>query len=409
MEYFEELGRRVEQRWRAAGFDDRVFAAIAAEELERSPAHHVVANDDIIDWSNRPGVDLPQQHDLEARFGDPSLTVYRGHEMFIVVNFWTTSTPAGHEHAFDGAFQVLSGSSLHGRLHYTERERYNAHASAGELHADPPERLLPGATRAIVAGPAFIHALSHVEHPSSTVVVRTAGNPRLGLQRNFYEPGLALDPLHQDPTARRMSQVAAMMCRTARPGLDAWLRRALGSLGPREAFEMLLAVHQAWAARAELDEFDREALDARLAPYLELVERSSRWGARVADAVRHQQHIEALTRAREQVTSTEHRLLLALLMHARSSSDVYRLVSEVFPYDDPVAKAFTWVTELGGHEGPLGMELDGATHRIARLLAEGRPLDAIASALDEATAPSLGDLASARLRLQRSLLGKLFP
>jgi hypothetical protein len=408
MEYFEELGRRVEERWRAAGFDDRVFAALAAEELERSPAHRVTTTDDIIDWCNRPGVDLPLQHDLEARFGDPPLTVYRGHEMFIVVNFWTTSTPTGHEHAFDGAFQVLSGSSLHTQLHFTERERYNAHASAGELHADPPERLLPGATRAIVAGPAFIHSLSHLEHPSSTVVVRTAGNRQMGLQRNFYWPGLALDPLHQDPTAKRMSQVAGLMCATARPGLDAWLRRALASLGPREAFEMLLAVTHAWAARPEVD---HEALEALAAPYVELVERSSRWGALAADAFRHHRRIATLTRARSRVTATHHRLLLALLMHARTSSDVYRLVSESFPYDDPIAKVFGWVAELCGPASPIGVVLDSSIYPVARLLAEGKPLDAIAAELNESgrTARSVGDVASARLALQRSLFGKLLP
>jgi len=399
----------VESRWRAAGFDDLAFPAIAAEELERTPAHRSVSNDEIIDWCNRPGVDLPAQHDIEARFGDPPVTLFRAKGFAVIVDFWTTSTTGVHEHSFDGAFQVLSGSSLHTTYTFAETDRYDDYACAGRLEALAMKLLFPGATCAVASGADFIHALFHLDEPSSTILVRTNDNIKACTQREFHKPGLALDPFHKDPTGQRLAQIAALLCATNAPRRDAWLRRALGSVGPSDAYRILLSMMRAWGGRPRMT---TEHLDDLMAPYLDLVAGSmGAWGPRVVASYERQRRTAALTHARGRVVDPEHRLLLALLLNATCPADVYRIVQERFPHDEPVAKVFGWVAALTTRGEALGIVLNATMLLIARRLAEGRTHDRIAGEVNarRRTPISGADVRAAEKELRGSVLEMLFP
>lgn len=379
MEYFRELGKRVERRWRAAAFDDGALADIAADELTKAPAHRHVSNDDILEWCNQPGFDLPSQPDLDARFGDPPVTVFRSRGFHIDVNFWMNSTTAIHGHSFDGAFQVLSGSSVHTTYDFEEQTRLNAYVSSGRLTAREPRVLQVGDTSPIVAGPAFIHALFHLEAPSSTVVVRSAANPSVGLQQRYLPPGLALACEHVEPTAKRNEQVAGLLIASSNPRLEAWLTRYFEAAGPFEAYGMLLSIRSAWQARRDLS---RERVDQLVEHYLGIVRRHVTFGELLAEVVRHEASEHVLTRARGSVTSPEQRFLLALLLTVPRATDIFRLVQGRFPERDPVDTVFELLEPLCGDGAEaLGLQLNRATMQVARRLVEGRPIDAIASEL----------------------------
>jgi hypothetical protein len=408
MRYFADLGGRVESRWRKAGFDDRAFADIAGEELSRTPAHSAVGDDDILEWCNRPGFDLPAQSDIAAEFGNPPVTVYRGHAMYIDVNFWLDGTTSIHEHTFDGAFQVLGGSSVHTEYDFVEQGRHNAQAYVGQLTARGTEVLGIGETRCIAAGAGFIHALFHLEAPSSTVVVRTQNNRLAGVQRDFFMPGLAFDGFNVDPTAQRCCQVATLMCATENPRLDAWLERYFEFAGPRESYDMLLAVHDAFKGRRGMTAARHEEL---LAPLVARVERSSTWGPMLVQAFRIHRRTRSIIGARASVSDSDQRFFLALLANVQTAAALYRLVGERFPKDDPVAKVFGWVELLCGKGSPLGLVVNSSMLLVARGLAEGRPLAEIAAALNgtRERPATLADLRQAEAALRDSILAVLFP
>lgn len=407
MEYFEDLGRRIEERWRSAGFDDRAISSIAEEELVRTPAHLHVTPDDVLEWCNRPGFDLPAQSDLEARFGDPPVTVFRARQMVIDVNFWIDSPIAIHEHSFDGAFQVLSGSSMHTQYDFVEKARYNSYTYAGDLTAHDTEQLSPGDVRQIRAGSEFIHALFHLERPSSTVVVRTLENPLVGIQRDFVAPGFAFSSFHIDPTAQRNTQVARLMITCESPRFEAWLTRYLEAADPGATFHMLLTVWTAWRERPDVTASE---LDARIDPFISLVEKSSSWGTLVASAFRDRLRSMQLMSARYAVEDPEQRWFLALLLNAPSSTRILSAVERRFPTESPLDKVFGWVEELCVQRTVLGIMLSRATLRIARCLAQGKTHEAIARELSEGRTQPLSarDIESAARELRRSPLRPLF-
>lgn len=408
MEYFEDLGRRVEERWRSAGFDDRAISSIAEEELLRTPAHLHVAPDDVLEWCNRPGFDLPAQADLEAKFGDPPVTVFRAPRMVIDVNFWIDSSIAIHEHSFDGAFQVLSGSSMHTQYDFVEKTRYNSFTYAGDLTAHDTEQLSPGDVRQIRAGADFIHALFHLERPSSTVVVRTLDSPLVSIQRDFIAPGLALSSFHIDPTAQRNTQVARLMITCESPRFEAWLTRYLESSDPAASFHMLLAAWTAWRERGDVTPSE---VDARMEPFLSLVEKSSGWGTLVVSAFRDRARSSQLMSARYAIDDPELRWFLALLLNVPSSTRILQAVERRFSTEAPLDKIFGWVEELCVKRSVLGIVLGKPLLRIARCLAEGKTHEATARELSEGRMQPLSarDIESAARELRQSLLRPIFP
>jgi len=72
-------------------------------------------------------VSLPEQQDIEGRFGNPPITMFSGARFYIDVYYWLDGTTAIHQHSFTGAFQVLLGSSIHSRYSFREDKIINEH------------------------------------------------------------------------------------------------------------------------------------------------------------------------------------------------------------------------------------------------------------------------------------------
>ncbi|RYE89896.1 MAG: hypothetical protein EOO75_11045 [Myxococcales bacterium] len=378
MDYFKELGARVGRRWREAEFNEASFSVIAHEELERTPGHLAIEPDDILEWVNQPHFELPSQADIEASFANPPVTVYRGQRFYIDVNFWLDSTTVIHEHGFDGAFQVLSGSSLHTAHTFRELRRYSASVGLGEMTALPSELLTPGSTRVIQAGSSFSHALFHLERPSSTIVVRTVHNRSVGSQNEFFLPGLRLESFFVHPTTARNLQVASLLLATSNPRFDPWLARFLAHADLYGTFRMLAHVAQALHDRHDLT---HEQVEAQLEPHLEAVAQRAEWGPFVVETVRNLEPPRVLMRARQSVHDVGQRFFLALLLNVSSAPTLLALVEQRYPGESAVEKVTGWVDALCGPDSPLELELNDPSRRALRLRLEGHPVEAIAERL----------------------------
>jgi len=121
MEDFQKLGALVESRWKAENYNELLFPKIAAQALAEYDLPARVDPWDIIRWVHTTP-SLPEQRDVEGRFGNPPVTLFSGPRFHIDVYYWLDGTTSIHQHSFTGAFQVLLGSSIHSRYSFRENK-----------------------------------------------------------------------------------------------------------------------------------------------------------------------------------------------------------------------------------------------------------------------------------------------
>ena len=118
MNTFRELGLGILDRWRRADFDRDAFPDIAATALAERPPSVDVSPADVVRWVHESPTLVPQA-DIDSKFGQPAITVFRCEAFYIDVLFWVDGTTAIHQHRFSGAFHVMRGSSLQSRYRFT--------------------------------------------------------------------------------------------------------------------------------------------------------------------------------------------------------------------------------------------------------------------------------------------------
>ena len=110
--YFGRLAAGVWRLWKDYQYDEEAFSDVAMRMLTEEPPADQVSFLDVAKFGlfTNP---LPFQTDIESVFGQPPLTVHWQPEFRIEVLFWTSRIIGIHQHAFSGAFHLLTGSSLH--------------------------------------------------------------------------------------------------------------------------------------------------------------------------------------------------------------------------------------------------------------------------------------------------------
>jgi len=400
LKYFQDLGERIEKAWHRADFDVASFPSICCEALEASPVHRAVSTEDILRWalSSRR---LPEQHDPEAKFGEPPITLHLGHGFFIAVNLWLTSTPAIHNHSFSGAFQVLEGGSLETNFRFSGSRAVNDHMVLGKLKALNCGVLTTGSTRPIVAG-RTIHALFHLEHPSATIIVRTGRDPSARPQLVYWRSGVGIDTLYNPAELLRRKQLLTFVHRTAPERLVPTCLRYMTGADFVSRFAVLRHCGMLLAP-AEADS---------------LLQRAKRVDGVVAalasDVLECERREAFLIRRRAPIKDPDLRFFLALLLNVRGRVDALALIKRRYPRKDPIALVLNWVRALDRSPGPedgsssaLGFPLDDVLLGMLEGALRGRTPTAIVRSIERTAGRSLTksdvkDLQSLRAALQQS-------
>jgi hypothetical protein len=141
--------------------------------------------------------------------------------------------------------------------------------------------------------------------------------------------------------------------------------------------------------------------------FYHFVEPDHWWCTRGRDYLRHVDHLAEVGRS---LDDPEQRLFMALLSRANTTAELYASVARRFPEVEPVGKVFEWVDAMTASRGPLGIVLNATMRRVARRLAEGRPLDAVVDELNAArrTPVTRADVERAAAELRESPLSMLF-
>ncbi|HEV7797268.1 MAG TPA: hypothetical protein VGO73_03870 [Pyrinomonadaceae bacterium] len=347
MEDFQKLGALVENRWRAENYSEQLFPEIAAQALAETDLPARVDPWEIIRWVHT-AVTLPEQHDVEGRFGNPPITLFSGPRFYIDVYYWLDGTTSIHQHSFTGAFQVLLGSSIHSRYSFSEDRIINEHFSVGELALEEVQLLKLRDVRTIRAGRNFIHSLFHLDRPSATITIRTQHTPSAALQYDYRKPHFALDPFFRNPVLIKKLQTLGLLLGMKHKDADAMI----GDLVCRSDFHTAYLILAETFQQLQSNEMDTLfGLSTGKDRFKAILERCKDTHGELTDLVlpvlEEQERQGSITKRRGTITKDAHRFFLALLLNVPSRDKVLELVKQRYPEQDPVETILDWVEELG--------------------------------------------------------------
>ena len=361
MEYFRELGARLERDYLDAHHDEEAFPEVAMRALDARPPLEGFDRDAFIDAVLDPFAASARQLAPVGVFGQPGITVHHGSGFVVEVYYWLSSLSAIHNHPFCGVFTVLEGFSVHARYAWEERERINQRIALGDARLESLQLVEAGDKEPFsLERHPLIHALIHVPVPSISMVVRTI---RTEGYRRWFPPSIAMamdEP--GDPIARQLALLESL--RQARdPSFPERLLRTLRDADFEIAFRLLARV---WG---DCDEAERAELLRAIRP---------RHGDRVelvAPALERTYRLHAADAWREQLRDTEARFVATALMLGESRAQILALLARRI--EDPLAALHRFVDASGIFDE------DPATRAVSHGLADGLDVDAIRARLVE--------------------------
>lgn len=361
--YFARLAAGVWRLWQEHQYDEAAFSDVALRMLTEEPPADQISFLDVAKFGlfTNP---LPFQPNLESTFGQPPLTVHWQPEFRIEVLFWTSSAIGIHQHAFSGAFHLLTGSSLHTVWDFKCEERVSSQLLLGALDLKKAELLGAGDTTAIIAGNRFIHATHHLDRPTVTVVIRTNSERNHLPQYSYLEPFIAYNVVHGNAGVRKRLQLLQMLNSTGRDKelLDA-IKCLLDDVNHHYAFLYLLEAY-----KLIRDETRRNLL---------LSWAGSKHG-RLAESFRivldTQEQRDKLWRIEEKIGQGELQFFTALLRNIPNSGDIIKIIRDRFPHEDPLTMIARWTADLSRYDLPdLGVSAPSLTQPIRELLGGYEP------------------------------------
>lgn len=384
MKLFEELGALIEGRWRDQNYAESAFPEIAAQSLSESDLCDLIDPWAIIRWAHSAPT-LPVQMDLQAKFGNPPITLFVGPRFYIDVYYWLDGTTTIHQHAFSGAFQVLHGSSVHARYRFEVEREINPELLTGMLSFRDVSLLTRGDIREIHPGPEFIHSLFHLERPSVTITIRTYKAANFARQYSYLKPNLAINPFFTDVSLIRRVQTVSLILRMKHPEADKFTSELVESSDFHTVFAVLREAFD-FLCHRELEEIvgvtrSRDRFEA-------LLDRARRKHGELADLLppvfEEEWRQAEIIRRRAEVKNEDHRFLMALLLNVPERTRMLELVKERFPDADPIHLIVGWVRELSatrtfGSKEPnvLGQEFDSGHLFVLQGLLQGQTVEEI--------------------------------
>jgi hypothetical protein len=346
MEPIRKLGQEIENQWVKRDYHEEHFPLIAAEALTQARLVDQLDPWEIVRWAQNTST-LPYQFDIDARFGNPPITLYVGQRFYIDAYFWLDGTTEIHQHAFSGAFQVLMGSSIHSHYYFEKTEEINPHFALGKLEMAAVKLLSRGDIHPIIAGPTYIHSLFHLDRPSTTITVRTHGSPMAQPQYSYRKPFVAIDPFFRNQSMTRKIQTVSLLYGMNHPEADEFVLDLVSNSDFQTMFHVLEAAFAHLRGTEVTRVFglsqNKERFDALLSKardkHGELVDQLP---AVFAETDR----IMEIVNRRRTITSEDHRFFLALLLNVPDRVRLFQLVQSRYPKEDPVETVLDWVDEL---------------------------------------------------------------
>lgn len=347
MEEFQKLGSLIENRWKAENYSETLFPEIAAQALTESNLPARVDPWEIIRWV-QSAITLPEQQDVEGKFGNPPITLFSGARFYIDIYFWLDGTTTIHQHAFTGAFQVLLGSSIHSRYSFREDRIINEHFSTGEISLEEVQLLQVNDIRMIRPGRNFIHSLFHLDRPSATITIRTSHTPSAAVQYDYHKPHFALNPFFRNAVLTKKLQTVGLLLGMKHKDADAMIGELISSSDFHTAYFVLRESYNHLRSNQMDSLFGLSTGKDRFTTILQQCrEAHGELADMILPVLEENDRQMSVIQRRRTITTDEHRFFLALLLNIPSREKVLELVKQRNPDQDPLETVLDWVEQLG--------------------------------------------------------------
>jgi hypothetical protein len=346
VELFQQLGRSIEDAWRALDYNEEAFPALAGEALAGADLPSKVTGWDVLEWTLGQ-TELPRQKDPHGNFGDPPITLFTAPRFYIDVYFWFEGTTAIHQHSFCGAFQLLMGSSIHSWYEFERRESINVFTEIGDISLKACDILNVGDVQEIRPGRQYIHSLFHLDQPSATIVVRTEKIPLHMPQYAYHKPNLAIDPFFEDETTTKKMHTVAALMRAGHPSADSLIMKLIESSDFQTAYRLLTTLHGFSRANGVGEVFNLDAPRVRFQTFVDaVVRRHGEKAAVIPKIFERSERLDQIVAQRQVLTKPDHRFFLALLLNVDGRDRIFSLIRQRFPEAEPLDKVLDWVYEM---------------------------------------------------------------
>jgi len=366
------LIERVNERWLAAGYREAPFADICAEALvalepfRTLDVRRVLAG--LVEAS-------PSLFRTARHTADEVIPLYGGPRFVVALHVWTDSIGRPHSHAWNGAYQILSGTSIQGDYTFEEARAIDPKLRIGALRARQVRALTPGDTVRVFRGDKTIHALSYVDRPGVSISIR--GLETFGtLTYDYWGSGLCVETDLQDEYADiKIKAIEALWNIDGEGCFDA-VKRGLLAADPRTGFTVLRRTMGHFRGTSRVNELV-ECLAEKMGIEVSFL----------SDALGDIERDGVLRRRREQVRKLDHRFLLSALHLATNREMVHDLLREQYPGSNPATVLRECIAEMAeqtvdGADSLLGMPLDAGVGTILCLLLDDGNLATLLARLE---------------------------
>ena len=348
------LAQRIEEQWKNHCYDYAAFPEIACAEIRALGDLSIFGEQSLQDWLLSVG-ELPKQFDPHQKFGDPPITLFHSGKFLIDAYVWLTPLLAVHDHAFCGAFAVVSGSTVQVTYHFDERQEIARNFRVGDLIPVRIEAMPPGSIMPIIAGEDFIHATWHLAKPTISLCVRTVKlEEDYYPQFHYYPPHFALADLPSPITRRFLSLLSLQSQIYGREALEALVCKLLDQGDSLLAFHCLrkyISLTADWKDAEPVIDRLQSLYPALFTNLREML----RWT-----------HREAWHYDLSKAAEPEQRLLLGLLQTYSSQEQIVQAMRSLYPGQDPAALLIRWI-ESASASGAISAEVTPANSTLIRL------------------------------------------
>ena len=371
-ETFARVGDRVEREWARFDYDDAVLPQLAADALAQLAPHRSTNGDDIVAWALSQN-QLGAQPNASSAFGQPPITVYAGRRFYIETLHWFDGTTSIHQHSFAGAFSVLEGGSVHTTYAFDAAQPFSPRLRLGDLRFQQSDLLAPGDVHPIHPGPAFIHALFHMESPSVSIVIRNTSASEPGIQYSYLPPYVAYDPFDRAVWGKRAETYLRGLIAKQSDDLDDFIALAFDHLDTLWAFRLY----------EQLFRRDLATSVGVPEPYAERVRTlvtaaaARKFGVyfpALAATVKLGEARDELIRMRRNITGADERFFLALMLNVPSRARMLALVAQRFPGQRPEATIEHCMTALLSDRRTVGIAFEEDAMELVRSILLGESL-----------------------------------
>ncbi len=134
---------------------------------------------------------LPRQLNVYNAFGQPPVTVFNNESFVVDIYFWMHADTSLHSHAFNGAFKVLFGKSLHETFKIEMKNEFSQDVALNALIKENSKILSPGDCEIIPRGVSFNHRVVHLSAPTVSLCIRTITDLDTP-QWHYFDNGLSI-------------------------------------------------------------------------------------------------------------------------------------------------------------------------------------------------------------------------